>query len=131
VRELENVLKRAAVRAASQGVISAEHIDLPKDTTTSAPAAVAPATTTGDLFTEILENGGYHDGPKRFRDEYGEIAMREVLTRAVRLSGSVVRAGELLGFVHADSRAKDYENLRAWMKTLGLRKSDIAEGGLA
>ncbi len=127
VRELENVLKRAAVRAASQGVISPEHIDLPRDTVASATSA----TISGDLFTEILGNGGYSDGLKRFRDEYGEIAMREVLTRAVRLSGSVVRAGELLGFVHPDSRAKDYENLRAWMKTLGLRKSDIAEGGLA
>jgi DNA-binding NtrC family response regulator len=126
VRELENVLKRGAVKASAQGVILPDHINLPEEEN----LATEPTSNCSDLFTELLENGGYANGLKRFRDEYGEIAMREVLSRAVRLAGSVVRAGELLGFVRPESRAKDYENLRAWMKTLGLRKSEITQGGL-
>ena len=54
-----------------------------------------------------------------------------MLPRAIRLTNSVIKAGELLGFVHQETRDKDYENLRAWMKTLGLKKSEIARGGAA
>ncbi|MBC8328624.1 MAG: sigma-54-dependent Fis family transcriptional regulator [Planctomycetes bacterium] len=126
VRELENLLKRAAVRQAGTGRIQEEDFHLPVPDLADPDPVAGPS----DLFQEIVEDGGYPDGIRSFRDAYGEIALREVLRKAVRLTGSVVRAGELLGFVRADSRDKDFENLRAWMKNLKLRKADImAEGG--
>jgi len=128
VRELENLLKRAAVRQAGSGLILEADLELP------APMARQDAGDSGasgpqDLFHEILEDGGYPLGIRAFRDAHGEIALREVLRKAVRLTGSVVGAGELLGFVGKETRDKDFENLRAWMKTLKLKKSEIMMEG--
>ena len=122
VRELDNVLKSAAIRA------NGSPLD-PKDFSFSpAPQGGNGSSAPLDLFEELRHGDGPFVGLKAFRDEYGNAMLRDVLSRGIRLTGSVVEAGKLLGFVREENRFKDYENLRSWMKTLGLKKRELLGG---
>jgi DNA-binding NtrC family response regulator len=115
VRELRNVLDRAAVLARGDAIGESEIVlDAP-----AAPAA-APTDPAAAHLSAALDGRPPEGGLLAFRNRHGEDLLRELLRRALRWTGDIRAAGHLLGFIGPDAPARDYDNLRQWMKKLDL-----------
>ncbi len=121
VRELRNVLERAAALTDGDEITpDAIQIDRDAEPGTTNPAEAA--------FARALAGRPFEGGIRRFRDQHGEVALKDLLIRALRTTTNVRRAGELLGFIGAEDPKRDYDNLRQWMRKLEVSKRSALGG---
>jgi transcriptional regulator with PAS, ATPase and Fis domain len=126
VRELSNVIQRAVYEGDGR-VIRAEDIRFDGTVRVAEPGA-GPAG--AELYERLQAEPGSLD-LLECRNRYGAEVLREVLRRAILATPDLRAAGRRLGFVPEEDPAdRAYNNLRAWMRRLGLsRRQVLREAG--
>lgn len=122
VRELQAVLRKAVLRAKTCK-LDASLIDRCLSLGIKAPSKSKESES--DIVERILAGEKFTAGVRKFRDQFGEFALRDLLSRVIRQTRSVKSAGEWIGFIRPETFDKDFSNLRFWMKQLGLKRKDL------
>lgn len=77
------------------------------------------------MWSQIIEGQKLVTDLKGFRNTYGEDVLTALIVRALQHTRDVRKAGLLIGAISNSDDKQAYDNFRAWMTRLGIRKSDV------
>lgn len=116
VRELENAIQKA-VAMAEGGVLVVDELE-----------SSQPSSGTVDvesLWQSVKDKSLIIDDLTTFRNKYGSEVLKGILKRAIKEEKDLREAGRLIGFIPESGDEDRYDNLRQWMRRLGLSKKMV------
>ncbi len=115
VRELENAIQKAVAMAEGDVLVINELVE-------SGPPSSG---TLEGLWKSVKDKSIVIDDLTAFRNKYGSGVLKEILERAIKEEKDLREAGRLIGFIAETGDEDRYDNLRQWMRRLGLTKKIV------